>query len=74
MYRVMAGAVVVGGVAGLVANVASAVFYVQYSAVNDQAAAACDAAGNHPPKSRIFSASLLVKLLGTLGMRTVCIL
>ena len=46
VYRVMAGAVVVGGVAGLVANVASAVFYVQYSAVNDQAAAACDATGN----------------------------
>ena len=46
VYRVMAGAVVVGGVVGMVADAVAGSIAVQQAQLNDQAAAACDAAGN----------------------------
>ncbi len=46
VYRGMAGAVVVGGVAGMVANAVAGAYTVQVALLFDQAAAACDAAGN----------------------------
>jgi hypothetical protein len=55
VYRVMAGAVVVGGVAGLVANIVAGAYTVQAALLVDQAAAACDAAGNDTILSLAFS-------------------
>ncbi len=47
----MAGAVVVGSVVGMVAAIASGAYYVQQVGLNDEAAAACDAAGNNTHSS-----------------------
>ena len=46
VYRVMAGAVVVGSVVSMVANSVAGAYYVQAALLGDQAAAACDATGN----------------------------
>ena len=46
VYRVMAGAVVVGSVVGMVSSAVAGVYFVQSAGLYDQAAAACDAAGN----------------------------
>ena len=46
VYRVMAGAVVVGSVVGLVASCVAGVYYAQQANLNDEVAGACDAAGN----------------------------
>ncbi len=47
VYRVMAGAVVVGSVAGMVAAIVAGAYDVQTALLADEAAAACDAAGNN---------------------------
>ena len=52
VYRVMAGAVVVGGVVSMVAAIVAGVYDVQSALLADQAAAACDAAGNDTNSSR----------------------
>ena len=46
VYRVTAGAVVVGGVVGMVADSVAGAYEVQLAGLLDQAAAACDFAGN----------------------------
>ena len=46
VYRVMAAAVVVGSVVGMVSSAVAGVYFVQSAGLYDQAAAACDAAGN----------------------------
>jgi hypothetical protein len=46
VYRVMAGAVVVGSAVGMVANTAAGAYYVRTAVLADQAASACDSAGN----------------------------
>jgi hypothetical protein len=46
VYRVMAGGVVVGSVVGMVSSAVAGVYFVQSAGLYDQAAAACDAAGN----------------------------
>jgi hypothetical protein len=51
VYRVTAGAVVVGGVVGMVANVVAAAYADQVARLHDQAAAACDSAGKDTTKS-----------------------
>ncbi len=51
VYRVTAGAVVVGGVVGMVANSVVAAYSVQGALLGDEAAAACDAAGNYTDSS-----------------------
>jgi hypothetical protein len=45
-YRIMAAAVVIISLAGVVANIVVAVFYVQYAWRSEQAAAACGTEGN----------------------------
>jgi hypothetical protein len=55
VYRVMAGAVVVGSVAGMVANIVAGAYSVQTALVADQAAAACDASGNDTNSSLALS-------------------
>ena len=52
VYRVTAGAVVVGSVVGMVADAVSGTYDVQSALLSDQAAAACDAAGNDTNSSR----------------------
>jgi hypothetical protein len=47
VYRVMAGAVVVGGVVGMVTNSVVAAYEVQIAGLLDQAAVACDTSGNN---------------------------
>ena len=54
VYRVMAGVVVVGGVVGMVAAIVSVAYDVQSALLSDQAAAACDAAGNDTTSSLAF--------------------
>ena len=54
VYRVMAGAVVVGSIVGVAANIVAAVYSLQSAALHDQAAAACDAAGNATNSSLVF--------------------
>ena len=51
VYRMMAGAVVVASVVGMVAAIVSGAYYVQQAGLNDEAAAACDAAGNNTHSS-----------------------
>ena len=46
VYRLMAGAVVVGSVVSMVADAVAGVYDVQTAGLYDQAAVACDAAGN----------------------------
>ena len=55
VYRVMAGAVVVGSVVCLVADVVAGAYAVQQAGLSDQAAAACDAAGNDTNSSLALS-------------------
>ena len=55
VYRVMAGAVVVGGVLGMVADIVAGVYFVQTGLLADQAAVACDAAGNDTNSSLALS-------------------
>ncbi len=51
VYRVMAGAVVVGSVVGMVASGVAGAYNAQTAGLYDQAAVACDAAGNHTNSS-----------------------
>ena len=53
VYRVMAGAVVVGSVVGLVASCVAGVYYAQQANLNDEVAGACDAAGNDTNSSLV---------------------
>ena len=55
VYRVMAGAVVVGSVVGMVADAVAGALMVQEAGVVDQIAAACDAAGNKINSSCVFN-------------------
>jgi hypothetical protein len=55
VYRVMAGAVVVGSVVGMVADAVAGALLVQEAGVVDQIAAACDAAGNKINSSCVFN-------------------
>jgi hypothetical protein len=52
LYRVMAGSVVAGGVVSMVAAIVAGVYDAQSALLADQAAAACDAAGNDTNSSR----------------------
>ena len=54
VYRVMAGAVVVGSVVGMVANAVAAAHNDQVARLHDQAAAACDSAGKDTSQSLEF--------------------
>ena len=54
VYRVMAASVVVGSVVGMVALAVSGANWVQQAGLYDQAAAACDAAGNDTNSSLAF--------------------
>ena len=47
VYRVMAGAAVVGSIVGMVVDDVAGAYAVQVARLYDQAAAACDAAGNN---------------------------
>jgi hypothetical protein len=51
IYKLMAGAVLLGSAVGVVANAVSASYYVQNARLYDAAAAACDAAGNNTDTS-----------------------
>jgi hypothetical protein len=51
----MAGAVIVGSVVGMVADIVAGVYYVQTALLADQAAVACDAAGNDTNSSLAFT-------------------
>ena len=51
VYRVMAVAVVIGSVVGMVANVVAAAYADQVARLHDQAAAACDSAGKDTTQS-----------------------
>ena len=55
VYKVMAGAVVLGSVVGMVADAVAGTLLVQEADVVDQAAAACDAAGSGGNSSCVFS-------------------
>ena len=55
VYRVMAGAVVVGSVVGMVADAVAGALLVQEAGVVDQIAAACDAAGNKINSFSVFN-------------------
>ena len=46
VYRVMAGAVIVGSVVGMVSDTVAGAYNVQAALLADQAAVACNAAGN----------------------------
>ena len=54
VYRVMAGAVVVGSVVGMVADAVAGAYGVQQAGLMYQAAGACDAAGNDTNSSLAF--------------------
>ena len=59
--RVMAGAVVVGSVVGVVANAVAGAYFAQWAGLDDQAAAACDASGSDTAFSlAFFNASVSV--------------
>jgi hypothetical protein len=61
VYRVMAGAVVVGGVVGTVADAVAGAYAVQVAGLFNQAAAACDSAGNDTNSSlALFNASTVL--------------
>jgi len=60
LNRVMAAVVVVGSVVGMVASEVSAAYYVHSAGLNDQAARACDAAGNNTNSSRALQSDALV--------------
>ena len=51
VYRVMAAAVVIGSVAGMVSNAVAAAYEDQVARLHDQAAAACDPAGKDTTQS-----------------------
>ena len=67
VYRMMACAVVVGSVVGMVAAIVSGAYYVQQAGLNDEAAAACDAAGNntHSSLALINAANAIATKAGT---------
>ena len=60
VYRVMSGVVVAGSVVGAVASVVDGVYQVRSAGLTEQAAGACDAAGNDTNSSISFNAAAII--------------
>jgi hypothetical protein len=60
VYHVMSGVVVAGSVVGAVASVVDGVYQVRSAGLTEQAAGACDAAGNDTNSSISFNAAAII--------------